>query len=89
LMSSNMLSISFTASFSRSRSSILASSSKRPFLERDRGGLALHMVLEDVPRPTSKHGLAFVALNLFAAATRDGCLCRHALVPYCRLWGSN
>ena len=26
----------------------------RPFLERDRGGLALHMVLEYAPRPTSK-----------------------------------
>jgi hypothetical protein len=46
------------------------------------------MVLEDAPRPTSKHGLAVVALNLRAAATRGGCLCRHALVPYCRRWGS-
>jgi hypothetical protein len=45
------------------------------------------MVLEDAPRPTSNDGLAVVALNLLAAATRHGCPCRHALVPYCRLWG--
>jgi hypothetical protein len=65
LISSNMLSISFTAPFSLSRASILVSSPNAHSL-RGTGadGLALHMVLEDATRPTSKGCFAVVALNL-------------------------
>ena len=54
----------------------------------DEAGVHLRELTHWILNATSKDCLAVVALDLLAAATRHGCPCSDALVPYCRLWGS-